>query len=326
MKFTSVNSKNNVLCFLNRNFYWELKVIGDNMNDRKQHVIKIAHDLFIEKGYQATSIQDILDYSRISKGTFYNYFSSKSDLIVALFNMIYKKLEQERNELLIGQSPSDIEIFIKQISLIMEANRDNKLISLFEEVVFINDFDIKRFIREGNFKMLHWVYTRFLDIFGSEKKTVLLDCAIMFLGIIHHNLRYFDLAKNMDFSIHQVVRYSVERVVKIVEDVEKSGEQLFNLELLEKWLPVKKTEENLQQKLCNIICTLKKSAINSNEQLKYHELLDFLQTELLQSKTPRKFLIESTLVTLNEGKSLLGEKELQTLNQLIDINFIQNNN
>jgi Bacterial regulatory proteins, tetR family len=294
------------------------------MNDRKQHVIKIAHDLFIEKGYQATSIQDILDYSGISKGTFYNYFSSKSDLIIALFNMIYKKLEKERNELLIGQSPSDIEIFIKQIGLIMEANRDNKLISLFEEVVFINDFDIKKFIREGNFKMLHWVYTRFLDIFGNDRKNVLLDSAIMFLGILHHNMRYYDLAKDMDIDIHHVVRYSVERVTKIVEEVEKSGEQLFNLELLEKWLPVKKTEENLQQKLSNIICTIKKSAMNSDEQLKYHELLDFVQNELLQSKNPRKFLIESALLSLNEGKSLLGEKELQKLNQLIDINFIQN--
>ncbi|MGG0178170.1 TetR/AcrR family transcriptional regulator [Gottfriedia acidiceleris] len=293
------------------------------MNDRKQHVVKIAHELFIEKGFQATSIQDILDYSGISKGTFYNYFSSKSDLVVALFNMIYKKLEHERNELLIGQSPSNIEIFIKQITLLMEANRDNKLISLFEEVIYINDLDIKQFIREGNFKTLNWVYTRFLDIFGSEKKDFLLDSAIMFLGIIHHNVRYYDLAKDMNISMDQVVRYSVKRIIKIVEDVEESGEQLFNLELLDRWLPVRKTEENLQQKLCSIICTMKKSALNSNEQQKYNELLDFLQNELLQSKTPRKYLIESALVSLNEGKTLLGEEELQRLNELIDINFIQ---
>ncbi|MEH7451358.1 TetR/AcrR family transcriptional regulator [Gottfriedia acidiceleris] len=293
------------------------------MNDRKQHVVKIAHELFIEKGFQATSIQDILDYSGISKGTFYNYFSSKSDLVVALFNMIYKKLEHERNELLIGQSPSNIEIFIKQITLLMEANRDNKLISLFEEVIYINDLDIKKFIREGNFKTLNWVYTRFLDIFGNEKKDFLLDSAIMFLGIIHHNVRYYDLAKDMNISMDQVVRYSVKRMIKIVEDVEESGEQLFNLELLDRWLPVRKTEENLQQKLSGIICTMKKSAINSNDQQKYNELLDFLQNELLQSKTPRKYLIESALVSLNEGKTLLGEKELQRLNELIDINFIQ---
>ncbi|PGS54463.1 TetR/AcrR family transcriptional regulator [Bacillus sp. AFS041924] len=294
------------------------------MNNRKQHVVKIAHELFIEKGYQATSIQDILDYSGISKGTFYNYFSSKSDLVVALFNMIYKKLEHERNELLIGQSPSDIEIFIKQITLLMEANRDNKLISLFEEVIYINDLDIKQFIREGNFKTLHWVYTRFLDIFGSDKKAFLLDSAIMFLGIIHHNVRYYDLAKDIGISMEQVVRYSVKRIIKIAQDVEETGEQLFDLGLLDRWLPARKTEENLQQKLCSIICIMKKSVLNSNEQQKYNELLDFLQNELLQSKTPRKYLIESALVTLNDGKSLIGEQELQKLNELIDINFIQN--
>ncbi|PGL72867.1 TetR/AcrR family transcriptional regulator [Bacillus sp. AFS055030] len=293
------------------------------MNDRKQHVVKIAHELFIEKGFQATSIQDILDYSGISKGTFYNYFSSKSDLVVALFNMIYKKLEHERNELLIGQSPSNIEIFIKQITLLMEANRDNKLISLFEEVIYINDLDIKQFIREGNFKTLNWVYTRLIDIFGSEKKDFLLDSAIMFLGIIHHNVRYYDLAKDMNISMDQVVRFSVKRLIKIVEDVEESGEQLFNLQLLDRWLPVRKTEENFQQKLCSVICTIKKSVINSKEQQKYNELLDFIQNELLQSKTPRKFLIESALASLNDGKALLGEKGIKRLNELIDVNFIQ---
>ncbi|SIC20615.1 Uncharacterised protein [Mycobacteroides abscessus subsp. abscessus] len=33
---------------------------GDFMNDRKQHVIKMAHQLFIDKGFQATSIQDMM--------------------------------------------------------------------------------------------------------------------------------------------------------------------------------------------------------------------------------------------------------------------------
>src|SRR5690606_34032782 len=107
---------------------------GDYMNDRKQHVVKMAHQLLIDKGFQATSIQDILDYSGISKGTFYNYFSSKNELLIALFKTIYKKLEQDRNELLIGKDPTNIEIFIKQIELQMNTNRTNKLISLFEEV------------------------------------------------------------------------------------------------------------------------------------------------------------------------------------------------
>ncbi len=37
------------------------------MNNRRQNVIDTAHKLFIDKGYQATSIQDILEEGGISK-------------------------------------------------------------------------------------------------------------------------------------------------------------------------------------------------------------------------------------------------------------------
>ncbi|WP_246483829.1 TetR/AcrR family transcriptional regulator [Heyndrickxia vini] len=87
------------------------------MKSRKQHVMTVAHQLFIHKGFQATSIQDILEGSSISKGTFYNYFPSKNELLLAIFADSYNELEKKREKLLIGQNRSDIEIFIKQIEL-----------------------------------------------------------------------------------------------------------------------------------------------------------------------------------------------------------------
>ena len=104
------------------------------MKDRKQHVIKIAHQLFIDKGYQATSIQDILDSSGISKGTFYNYFASKSELLTAIFKNLQLEIAEERNEILIGHDPSDIEVFIKQLAVNLKKNRRNKLFFLLSEV------------------------------------------------------------------------------------------------------------------------------------------------------------------------------------------------
>lgn len=295
------------------------------MNDRKQRVVKIAHELFIEKGYQATSIQDILEYSGISKGTFYNYFSSKSDLLIALFQMIYSKLEQERNELLIGQEPSNINIFIKQMELVLQTNRNNKLFTLFEEVIFINDIDVKHFIKQGNFKMLNWLYSRFLDIFGESKEPYLLDCAIMFIGILHHNIKYYDLAEELDLSVHEVVKYSVERVVNIVEEVSLSGVQLIKPEVLKNWVPACKTSVTIQQELNECICTMKKKLIQSEEQAKYQELLDFIHNECNHTKIPRKFLIESTLSTLNKAQAFFGEKELQKLHQLVALNIKSKN-
>ncbi|WP_129725923.1 TetR/AcrR family transcriptional regulator [Ectobacillus funiculus] len=294
------------------------------MNDRKQHVIKMAHQLFIDKGFQATSIQDILEYSGISKGTFYNYFSSKNELLIALFKMIYTKMEHERNELLIGQDPSNIQTFMKQVELQMNTNRTNKLISLFEEVYFSNDAELKEFIKQSQLRMVRWIYERFIDIFGESKKPYLVDCAIMFTGILHHNLKYFGMAHESNTGIHQVVRYTVDRVAKMVDEVAETGEQLIQPEFLDNWLPsCQKLNQSFQQKLDQTITTLKKALHSDEEQSKCHELLDFIQSELLYSKNPRKFLIESALLSLKTDQTFLETKELQQLDQLVTAYFTQ---
>ncbi|MFX3623143.1 MAG: TetR/AcrR family transcriptional regulator [Ectobacillus sp.] len=292
------------------------------MNDRKQHVIKMAHQLFIDKGFQATSIQDILDYSGISKGTFYNYFSSKNELLVALFKTLYKQMEKERNELLIGQDPANIDIFTQQVELQMKMNRKNKLISLFEEVYFSNDEDLKEFIKRGQLRILHWIYGRFIDIFGEGKKPYLLDGAIIFMGILNHNIKYYTMVHGTNANLQQAVRYSVARIVKMVEEAAEAGDQLFQPELLDSWLPdCRNADEALQQKLSHAILALKKAASHKEDYPKYIELLDFVQDELLHSKKPRQFLIESALLSLQAEFD--DKAALQKLNQLVADYFTQ---
>ncbi|MEH7505226.1 TetR/AcrR family transcriptional regulator [Neobacillus drentensis] len=296
------------------------------MYNRKQNVIKMAHQLFIEKGYQATSIQDILDYSGISKGTFYNYFSSKNELLIGIYKTIYKTLEKERNDLLLGQDPANIEIFIKQLELQMISNRKNKLLTLYEEVMASNDADIKPFIQKLRLNSLGWYFNRFIDIFGEDKKPYLLDCAIMFQGIIQHNLQYNRMANGSGEKISRVVRYSVARLVKLVDEVAESGNQLHGPELLEKWLPgCQKNDQGFKNQLLYLSGALRK-AISKNlhierEQVKNLELLDFIQEELLHTSNPRKYLIESALSTLKESTIL--KKENQELEGLIEVYFRQ---
>ncbi|QED46519.1 TetR/AcrR family transcriptional regulator [Cytobacillus dafuensis] len=294
------------------------------MNTRKQHVIDIAHQLFIEKGFQATSIQDILDYSGISKGTFYNYFSSKNELLIALFTTLFKKIEKGQEDLLIGQDPKNIEIFIKQIQYQYETNRANKLLSLFDEVFYSNDEELKQFLKRCHMKSIRWLYERFIDIFGESKKPYLLDCAIMFRGILQNNQKYNSAANNSNVSIHDIVRYSVNRTIKMVEEVAETGEQLLPPELLDSWMPnCKKTNKDFQQKLYHSISTLKKSLIHNEDQAKYIELLDFILEELLHSKDSRKFLIEMAIQSLKSEEGSFEKKELQQLEQLVANYFKQ---
>lgn len=72
--------------------------IGEHMTKRqttKSKIIEAAWGLFREKGYDETTIEDIISLSGTSKGTFYHYFSGKDALLGSLseiFDSYYEEL------------------------------------------------------------------------------------------------------------------------------------------------------------------------------------------------------------------------------------------
>lgn len=52
---------------------------------RKKQIMQVALQLFAEKGYPNTSISSIASNAKISKGLLYNYFASKEDLLINIF-------------------------------------------------------------------------------------------------------------------------------------------------------------------------------------------------------------------------------------------------
>ncbi len=52
--------------------------------ERRNTILEIAEKLFYTKGYEATSVQDIIDALQISKGGFYHHFESKLSLLEAI--------------------------------------------------------------------------------------------------------------------------------------------------------------------------------------------------------------------------------------------------
>ncbi|ACB84340.1 TetR/AcrR family transcriptional regulator [Natranaerobius thermophilus] len=56
----------------------------NNSDNRKQEFLMTALELFYEKGYEKTTIKDIINKMDVSKGAFYHYFESKEDVITSL--------------------------------------------------------------------------------------------------------------------------------------------------------------------------------------------------------------------------------------------------
>ncbi len=55
--------------------------VSKNGNVRKQEFLDAAINLFYKKGYDKTSIEDIIREVKVSKGAFYHYFESKENLL-----------------------------------------------------------------------------------------------------------------------------------------------------------------------------------------------------------------------------------------------------
>lgn len=56
--------------------------------ERKLELLKIAYRLFLTKGYENTSVEDIISEAQIAKGTYYYYFESKEATLEAVISMM----------------------------------------------------------------------------------------------------------------------------------------------------------------------------------------------------------------------------------------------
>jgi AcrR family transcriptional regulator len=63
--------------------------------ERRSEIVQAARHLFQTKGYDKTTIQDVMDHLGIAKGTIYHYFKSKEELLEAIIeNIVDENIEQ----------------------------------------------------------------------------------------------------------------------------------------------------------------------------------------------------------------------------------------
>ncbi len=72
---------------------------------RKQELLKIAYRMFIEKGYENTSIDEIIAEAGIAKGTYYYYFESKEATLEAVIDMMIEEEVGKAKEVLAASLP-----------------------------------------------------------------------------------------------------------------------------------------------------------------------------------------------------------------------------
>ena len=72
--------------------------MAKNNRNTKGKIISAAWELFYEQGYDDTTVEEIIERSGTSKGSFYHYFDGKDALLSSLsylFDEEYARLQQE---------------------------------------------------------------------------------------------------------------------------------------------------------------------------------------------------------------------------------------
>jgi AcrR family transcriptional regulator len=114
---------------------------------RRAAVLDAARRVFSEKGYHATSIDDLIEAASIARGTFYLYFESKRAIFDELLDGLFRTLQAvvRRIETGPGAAPpvEQLNAIVVQVLATLHANREMARILLREAVGLDEDFDRK---------------------------------------------------------------------------------------------------------------------------------------------------------------------------------------
>jgi AcrR family transcriptional regulator len=88
--------------------------IGNNneSENARDRIVRSAWDLFYDKGFEQTTLNDILEAAGVSRGTFYYHFKSKNTLLNTLSILLDDKYRELEAEL-----PEDMNAFDKLMEL-----------------------------------------------------------------------------------------------------------------------------------------------------------------------------------------------------------------
>ena len=262
------------------------------MNMRKKQIIDAAYSLFIDKGYAATSVQDILEKAKISKGTFYNHFTSKAECLRAILEFITEEIGMKRAEAVEGRSAAEPGVLADQIAIRMQLSKERQLFALYESIFYSEDAELKAFAKEQHIREVTWLAGRLTDVYGDSAEPFALENAALILGTIQHLLHLYLYGTDGELPPNQLTAFVLRRMEASLQN---------QLEQKDTFLPftlkdIKSSSPDSRRKLREQL----RAAAAAAKEKQSAELAAFVADEL-EEKSPRRHLIGSALMVLEKA-------------------------
>lgn len=200
------------------------------MNEKKHQILEAAIKCFADKGYQATSIQEIADTLGIAKGSLYFYFKSKEDLLVSICKYYFERImvrfwetmedsHLTPREKLIGQVIENYEQFIEH--------------SDFVKMLMKERFEVNQEIHELIFTLraqqLSGNQQCIMELYGEEIRPISFDLATIFIAMINGYMGYV-MMEQIKLDFQHVSQFLLDRLDDIVQGMlAKQAKPILNI-------------------------------------------------------------------------------------------------
>ncbi|MBC8080551.1 MAG: TetR/AcrR family transcriptional regulator [Gorillibacterium sp.] len=283
------------------------------MSVTKHKILDSALTFFLDKGYLATSIQNITDDCGVAKGSFYKFFHSKEDLFIEVHMQQQQRMFDRIVNLRADVSLSVMEIFIQETECQLEFFVDNNFIMQEMNELATPNRKIEPCLFRLRANILNYNREMLIKVFGDHILPNIWDFVIIYNGIIRE-LVFLMIFENKSLIFRDMAVF----VVHCMEDMVANRRGITRPSLLkdsdmneyvsyalrgEQVPDCKRIFDLIEQ----LISTIKELPITNSEKAELQEATVLIQEEL-ESKHPRSVLLRSLIAFLdreNELKDIL---------------------
>lgn len=93
-------------------------------------LVDAATRLFAEKGFESTTVQEVVDAAGVTKGAMYHYFSSKDDVLYEIYHRVLSMQTERLDHILDGEGALPDRLYAAAIDVVLTsiANLDDTVI------------------------------------------------------------------------------------------------------------------------------------------------------------------------------------------------------
>ncbi len=173
---------------------------------RRIQIMKAAMDLFRKRGYHATTMREICDKSRVNRGSFYDYFGSKEDILVYIYKEMMSgggNFNQTSREINIS-GWNELSQFIRSLIFVSWNKNKNPIQLLYRETISLDKKTMQEVMRiESDY--VKWVAEKLrqgLNLPSINQKLEVIANSIVyfnsFIPLRGWNMRHLNQRKILD--------------------------------------------------------------------------------------------------------------------------------